>query len=93
MLFADSEIRPYLRSYVGCLCFDRDMEDTVVASETKPALTAEDRCDVCGAQAYIRASLATGELFFCGHHGAENKPKLEAIVLDWHDETDRLLTR
>jgi hypothetical protein len=93
MLFADSEITTYLRGYVGCLWFDRRMEETAVVQETPVALTAEDRCDVCGAQAYVRVSLATGELLFCGHHGKENKPKLEAIALAWHDETDRLLVR
>ena len=69
------------------------MEETAVAPETKPTLTAEDRCDVCGAQAYIRVTLAAGELLFCGHHGNENKPKLEAIALNWQDETSKLLVR
>lgn len=57
------------------------------------ALTALDRCDVCGAQAYIKVSLATGELLFCAHHGKANKEKLEPIAKGWLDETDKLLTR
>jgi hypothetical protein len=69
------------------------MEETAVAVEVAKSLTAEDRCDVCNAQAYIRVGLATGDLLFCGHHGKENKPKLEAIAFSWHDETDRLLVR
>lgn len=32
-------------------------------------LTAADRCDRCGAQAFIRARLSAGDLLFCGHHG------------------------
>jgi hypothetical protein len=56
-------------------------------------LTALDRCDVCGAQAYIRASLATGDLLFCAHHGKANKEKLEPISKAWLDETDKLLAR
>jgi hypothetical protein len=40
-------------------------------------LSAADRCDSCGAQAYIRATLATGQLFFCAHHGAKLKDKLQ----------------
>jgi hypothetical protein len=56
-------------------------------------LSALDRCDVCGAQAYIRASLATGELLFCAHHGKANKEKLEPIAKGWLDETDKLLAR
>ena len=57
------------------------------------ALTAADRCDVCGAQAYIKVSLATGELLFCAHHGNANKEKLEPLAKGWQDETDKLLAK
>jgi hypothetical protein len=53
-------------------------------------LNAQDRCDVCGAQAYIRVSLATGELLFCAHHGNANKEKLIPIATNWHDESEKL---
>jgi hypothetical protein len=56
-------------------------------------LNAADRCDVCGAQAYIRVSLATGELLFCAHHGNANKAKLEPIAKGWLDETGKLLSK
>ena len=68
-------------------------ENTVVENEAQATLTAEDRCDVCGAQAYIRVSLATGELMFCSHHGNEKRAKLEPIALAWQDETEKLLAR
>jgi hypothetical protein len=55
-----------------------------------PALTNSDRCDICGAQAYIRAQLETGELTFCGHHGKANKEKLKPISITWHDQTETL---
>lgn len=58
-----------------------------------PELNAADRCDVCGAQAYIRVALATGELMFCSHHGNEKKAQLEPIAVSWHDETEKLLAR
>lgn len=54
-------------------------------------LTALDRCDSCGAQAYVRATLASGELLFCAHHAARFREKLMPTVLDWHDETGHLL--
>ena len=57
------------------------------------SLTAADRCDACGAQAYVRVRLATGELLFCAHHANENRAKLEPIALEWHDETEKLLAR
>ena len=56
-------------------------------------LTASDRCDRCGAQAYLRVDLAGGELLFCAHHAAEFKEKVQPIALDWHDESSRLLAR
>jgi hypothetical protein len=56
-----------------------------------PSLTAEDRCDRCGAQAYIRVELAGGgELLFCAHHGREHADKLRTVALTIQDETDRL---
>ena len=55
-------------------------------------LTAQDRCDRCGAQAYVRAVLATGgELMFCAHHGKEYAEKLAAIAVKIQDETARLV--
>ncbi len=55
-----------------------------------PALTAADRCDRCGAQAYVRVRLhAGGELLFCAHHGRQHVPALREHA-DIHDETDRL---
>ena len=55
-----------------------------------PSLTALDRCDYCGAQAYVKATLATGELLFCNHHANEFKEKLQPVALEWHDESSRL---
>ena len=55
-----------------------------------PTLTAADRCDRCGAQAYVRARLHTGgELLFCAHHGREHLPKLREHA-DVQDESERL---
>lgn len=55
------------------------------------ALTATDRCDRCGAQAYVRVTLTSGgELLFCGHHGRAHSAKLSQVALKIHDETDKL---
>ena len=57
-----------------------------------PSLSAADRCDRCGAQAYIRARLVGGgELLFCAHHGRQHLPQLQAHASEIHDETDRLI--
>lgn len=55
-----------------------------------PSLSTSDRCDRCGAQAYVRARLhAGGELLFCAHHGRQHAPALTDHA-DIHDESDRL---
>jgi hypothetical protein len=56
-----------------------------------PQLSSLDRCDSCGAQAYVRVRLQSGELYFCGHHASEVKAALEPTALEWLDETDRLI--
>ncbi|MEZ0069195.1 hypothetical protein ABIA32_005239 [Streptacidiphilus sp. MAP12-20] len=55
------------------------------------ALTAADRCDRCGAQAYLRVVLASGgELLFCAHHGRKFEPELKKIAAEIQDESGRL---
>lgn len=57
----------------------------------EPQLTAADRCDACGAQAYVRATVNGTELLFCAHHAKKHQEKLAAIAESWHDESARLL--
>jgi hypothetical protein len=55
------------------------------------ALSAADRCDRCGAQAYLRVELQSGgELLFCAHHAREHGDKLREIAASVIDETDKL---
>jgi len=57
-------------------------------------LTAEDRCDRCGAQAYLRVELTTGgELLFCAHHAREHGDKLKEIAAHVQDETHKLTAK
>jgi hypothetical protein len=54
-------------------------------------LTAADRCDRCGAQACVRATMVSGaELMFCAHHGREYEAGLRAVEADVTWESDRL---
>ena len=54
-------------------------------------MTAVDRCDRCGAQAFIKAVMSGGlELRFCAHHGNEHLPKLKEVADEVIDETPRL---
>lgn len=62
----------------------------VTGTTTEP-LTVADRCDRCGAQAYVRVLLPVGELLFCAHHAREHAPKFAELATHVQDETDRLL--
>jgi hypothetical protein len=54
-------------------------------------LNASDRCDRCGAQAYVRVTMASGfDLLFCSHHSKEHADKLKQVALAIHDETKRI---
>jgi hypothetical protein len=67
-----------------------DREVATALAPTSP-LTAVDRCDRCGAQAYVRVLFASGgELLFCAHHGRQHNDKLRATAAEIQDETDRL---
>jgi hypothetical protein len=51
------------------------------ALASPPALTALDRCDRCGAQALLRATLSRGELLFCGHHARAHAEALARVAV------------
>ena len=69
----------------------RPLVTTAVAPST--SLSAVDRCDRCGAQAYLRVELSGGgELLFCAHHAREHGDKLRQVAVHVHDETEKLST-
>jgi hypothetical protein len=54
-------------------------------------LTVHDRCDACGAQAYVLVILEEDRaLTFCHHHWNKNSARLLEIAIDIVDETDKL---
>jgi len=59
-------------------------------------LKATDRCDSCGAQAYVQVKGSTGDLLFCSHHYEKimNNPdayvKMMAFMLEVIDERAKL---
>lgn len=61
--------------------------------ETKEwVLTAVDRCDSCGAQAYVLVRGISGELVFCSHHyNKASGDKLDAFAFETIDERERLV--
>jgi len=70
---------------------ERKEADMTTAVAPGSALTTADRCDRCGAQAYLRVELQTGgELLFCAHHAREHGDKLKEIAVTVIDETHKL---
>lgn len=61
--------------------------------ETKEwVLTTADRCDACGAQAYVQVKGISGELLFCNHHyNKASGEKLDSFAFETIDERERLV--
>ncbi len=70
---------------------------TVEQEAKEWTLKVVDRCDVCGAQAYIHVKGVSGELFFCGHHyenivnNAVGYEKMMKFAFEIVDERERLI--
>ena len=63
----------------------------MTATVETATLTIADRCDRCGAQAFVRVELASGaDLHFCGHHARQHETRLREIAVAWLDESERL---
>lgn len=60
---------------------------------TDRQLTNLDRCDRCGAQAFVAATFppAGAELLFCAHHWSHHENRAAGTALHVLDERDRLL--
>jgi hypothetical protein len=64
---------------------------TTAVAPGASALSAADRCDRCGAQAYLRVELQSGgELHFCAHHAREHGDALREVAASFQDETHKL---
>jgi hypothetical protein len=57
-------------------------------------LNASDRCDSCGAQAYVKVTGVSGELTFCSHHYTKimssdsGKNSMEKFAFETIDERE-----
>jgi hypothetical protein len=75
------------------------MQNILAESEEKKEwkLTALDRCDRCGSQAYVQIVGATGDLLFCAHHynkivdDPDAYTKMMGFMLAVLDERERLV--
>jgi hypothetical protein len=68
-----------------------------VSETAEWVLTANDRCDSCGAQAYVQVTGVTGDLVFCNHHynkimdSPEGYQKMMSFAYTILDERERLV--
>jgi hypothetical protein len=69
----------------------QESEQVDEAQVLDATLSAADRCDRCGARAYVRVLLPNFlELLFCAHHNRQYASALTKIAVEIHDETARL---
>lgn len=61
-----------------------------LSTGTSQTLTAADRCDACGAQAFVRVRMSFGELLFCAHHAREHQSKIDELAIEIVDERARI---
>lgn len=72
---------------------------TTATEEKKYQITIHDRCDSCGAQAYVIVTGVTGELMFCGHdygkimNSETGKAAMEKFAFKTVDERERLAVK
>ena len=67
--------------------------DVVRECERRQSSPCQERCDRCGARAYVLARIATpnlrgytAELMFCAHHYARHESALRAMLIDIVDD-------
>jgi hypothetical protein len=65
-------------------------EEIKTSPSTTKHLKVIDRCDQCGAQAFVIVKLLSGELMFCGHHYNKHKDKLNNEAYEVIDERDSI---
>ena len=57
-------------------------------------MNAADRCDRCGAQAFVKVFVVTsGDLQFCAHHFAEHEDALREVAFVVADERAKINAR
>lgn len=68
---------------------DIDMLRGEVNVVSDPVTT--QRCDRCGAQAYVEALLKSGAtLTFCAHHGRQYEAELRPQCIEWDDRSNQV---
>ena len=64
-------------------------ETVDTAEEVKERQTkTSDRCDSCGAEAFVWVNGITGDLYFCGHHFSKHEAKIREYAFEIIDDRE-----
>lgn len=63
--------------------------NTMIEDRTN-VLTANDRCDRCGSQAFVWVNGINGDLQFCRHHFLKHEEAIRAYAFEIIDETYKI---
>lgn len=61
-----------------------------VKQKQNRVINISDRCDRCGAQAFVLAKGIQGELYFCGHHYNKTKEAIDSWAFEVINELDTI---
>lgn len=64
------------------------MTETMMKSERQ--IKVSDRCDRCGAQAFVLVKLVAGVLQFCSHHYNQHAESLNKMAFEIVDERNHI---
>ena len=62
----------------------------MLAEVVERQLKVADRCDRCGAQAFVLVKGMSGELMFCGHHFTKFEDSLTQFAYEIVDEREHI---
>jgi hypothetical protein len=71
------------------------LEQELEEAEARPlsdTLNITDRCDQCGAQAFVWVNMPNSQagLLYCNHHYQKNKEGLREVAIDIVDESYKI---
>lgn len=61
-----------------------EAKEEVKERQTKTA----DRCDSCGAEAFVWVNGVSGDLYFCGHHFTKHEAKIREYAFEIIDDRE-----
>ncbi len=61
-----------------------DTQEEVKERQTKTS----DRCDACGAEAFVWVNGINGDLYFCGHHFNKGEAKIREYAFEIIDDRE-----